>query len=196
MEKTPLIPIQPMELDIWHEDGAVVVADKPKGLKVAPDAPTESATLANALLGSNRWLAEMQTSLRPGIIYGMSALDRGLVVVAKSDESVGPLRDSYQAGQFSFSYRVVLPADLPVPDHQAVTIVDRQEYGQRLVLDIDSTIGDSQVLRRDWLGIEPHDPNEYFVLYRVDIPLKSQPVTVALGQRIALPTLELFTVPP
>ena len=86
-DKTPIAAIGDLAVTIWHEDGAVVVADKPATMAVHPADAGAANTLVNALLGCNRWLAEMETSYQPGVIYHLNPADRGLVVVAKNDEA-------------------------------------------------------------------------------------------------------------
>jgi 23S rRNA-/tRNA-specific pseudouridylate synthase len=195
-DKTPIAAIGDLAVTIWHEDGAVVVADKPATMAVHPADAGAANTLVNALLGCNRWLAEMETSYQPGVIYHLNPADRGLVVVAKNDEAADSLRQAYRENQWLFSFRVRLSAAQPLAESGQVKVWDRRVYPDgTAVVDIDTPIGDSDELRRTWLGTEEVN-DTFFFLYRVDVPEDRGPVTVALGERRPLPAIELYTAPP
>lgn len=194
MDKTPKIPISVMSLDLWYEGPTFVVADKPKGMAVHPPDAEGSGTLVNGLLQSNRWLAEMETSHTPGVIHRLMPSDRGLVLVAKSDEMAETLRHLYQNRKVTFSYRVSIPQNVTPRTVDSVTVYDHQVYDDIAVWDIDSPLGDTGELRADWLGQQQMDA--YFVCYRMDIPAPQKPIRVGLGERIWLPAIDLYTVPP
>ncbi len=111
VEKIPKIPVTPMALNLWYEGPAFVVADKPRGMAVHPEATDGIDTLVNGLLQSNRWLADMETSHSPGVIHWLMPMDRGLVLVAKSDEVADTLRQLYRDQAITFSYRVRMPRE-------------------------------------------------------------------------------------
>ena len=73
-------------LAIVHEDGDVVVIDKPAGLVVHPSAGHETGTLVNALIhhcGAS--LSGINGVLRPGIVHRLDKDTSGLLVIAKND---------------------------------------------------------------------------------------------------------------
>ena len=194
MEKTPKIPATPMALDIWYESGDFVVADKPAGMAVYPETTGDHHTVVNGLLQSNRWLAEMEHSEAPGVIHKLQSEDRGLVLVAKSDDTVKALRKIYSDHGMTFSYRVRTPRDTVPRNIPQVTIRDHHVYDEGAVWDIDSPLGDTAQLRRDWLG--EGGESTYFVAYAIDAPGPPKHVRVAMGDRRWLPSLELYTIPP
>ncbi len=194
MEKTPKIAVTTMPLDIWYEGADFVVTDKPPGMAVHPDTPAERHTLVNGLLQSNRWLAEMETSHAPGVIHRLAPDDRGLVVVAKKDETVNALRALYQDRAMTFSYRVRVSPTMMPEATPWVTVHDHQVYDDMAVWDIDSPIGDTVRLRQEWLNDAA--VGAAFVLYRIDIPGPAKRVQIGLGARRWLPALDLYTIPP
>lgn len=195
-DKLPLAAIADFAADIWHEDGAVVVADKPRGMAVVPPDAVASDTLINALLGSNRWLADMESSYAPGVIYPINPGDRGLVAVAKNEAAAEQLRRAYRDRQWLFSFRVRLPAGETLVETPLVHVKDRRAYPDGTTLiDIDSPIGDTDELRQRWLE-RGHAAGSFFCLYRVTIPEPAGNVMVALGERIPLPAIELYSAPP
>ncbi len=85
------VPAEPqpedIELAVVHEDGHLIVVNKPAGLVVHPGAGTSSGTLVNALLGRVRDLSGVGGVLRPGIVHRLDKGTSGLLVVAKDDEA-------------------------------------------------------------------------------------------------------------
>lgn len=194
MEKTPKIAVTTMPLDVWYEGADFVVADKPAGMAVHPETPEDCHTLANGLLQSNRWLAEMETSHTPGVIHRLAPDDRGLVVVAKSDETVDALRALYRDQAMTFSYRVRLSPAMTPAKTPLVTVHDHQVYDGVAVWDIDSPVGDTARLRQEWLN--DATAQAAFILYCIDIPGPAKRIQVGLGSRRWLPALDLYTIPP
>jgi len=85
------VPAQPQPEDIdvavVHEDGHLIVVNKPAGLVVHPGAGTAGGTLVNALLRHVRDLSGVGGVLRPGIVHRLDKGTSGLLVVAKDDET-------------------------------------------------------------------------------------------------------------
>ena len=118
-------------LNIVHEDDALIVIDKPKGLVVHPAAGNRSGTLVNALI------AHCGTSLsgiggvkRPGIVHRLDKDTTGLMVVAKTDRAhralsaqfadhgrSGPLERAYLAFVWGVPERPKGTIDAPLDRH-------------------------------------------------------------------------------
>jgi len=75
---------QAMELDIVHEDAALIVVNKPAGLVVHPGAGNRSHTLQNALLAHDPALARVP---RAGLVHRLDKDTSGLLVVARTPEA-------------------------------------------------------------------------------------------------------------
>jgi len=194
MDKIPLIAINPEPVQLWYEGPTFLIAEKPSELAVHPVDANGQDGLVNRLLQANRWLAEMETSHTPGVIHVIAPGDRGLVLIAKSDEMALTLRNLYHDSRIIFSYRVRIPISVIPETHGAVSIFDHQTYHDQAIWDIDTPIGDTQQLRHEWLGDQA--PEAFFVLYRMSVPAPGKTITVGLGERIWLPTIDLYTVPP
>ena len=72
---------EPMDLDIVHEDDAVLVVNKPAGLVVHPGAGNPSGTLMNGLLHHSARLEEVP---RAGIIHRIDKDTSGLLLIART----------------------------------------------------------------------------------------------------------------
>ncbi|HEX9023146.1 MAG TPA: RluA family pseudouridine synthase [Geobacteraceae bacterium] len=87
----PPAPVEPVAeaipLEILHEDGDLVVVNKPAGMVVHPGAGNPAGTLVNALLGHCRDLAGVGGELRPGIVHRIDKDTSGVLVAAKNDQA-------------------------------------------------------------------------------------------------------------
>jgi 23S rRNA-/tRNA-specific pseudouridylate synthase len=191
----PLLPVDDqLAIDLWYEGPTFLIADKPFGIPVYPAKSQSQGTLVNALLQSNRWLAEMETSVSPGVIHVLRPEDRGLTLVAKSDDMASDLRELYQKGAITFSYRVQVPCSISPRATDAARIFDTHAYGDLTVYDIDSPLGDTEELARIWLGTEAMSPAR-FICYRMTVPTSTKAFQIGLGERILLPDVDLYTAP-
>ena len=75
---------QPIPLDIVHEDGDILVINKPAGLVVHPGAGNPEGTLLNALLNH---APKLSTLPRAGIVHRLDKDTSGLLVVAKTERA-------------------------------------------------------------------------------------------------------------
>jgi len=83
-------------LDIVHEDDSLLVVNKTAGLVVHPAAGVQSGTLANALAFHFQNLPGGSTGSRPGIVHRLDRDTSGLLVVAKTEESMQNLSDQFR----------------------------------------------------------------------------------------------------
>jgi len=88
---------EPIPLDIYYEDGDVVVVNKPRGMVVHPAAGNYTGTLVNALLYHCRDLSGINGVMRPGIVHRLDKDTSGLIMAAKNDAAhtglAGQLKD-------------------------------------------------------------------------------------------------------
>ncbi|MFQ6092470.1 MAG: RluA family pseudouridine synthase [bacterium] len=85
-EKLSVAP-EDIPLDIFFEDDALLVINKPAGMVVHPAAGNTSGTLVNALLHHCDRLSSLGGPLRPGIVHRLDKDTSGLLVVAKTDSA-------------------------------------------------------------------------------------------------------------
>jgi len=85
----PAAPVpEDIPLRIVHEDGDIIVIDKPAGLVVHPAAGNWTGTLVNALLAHcGDTLSGIGGVRRPGIVHRLDKDTSGLIVVAKNDRA-------------------------------------------------------------------------------------------------------------
>ncbi len=100
---------QPIPLRVIHEDGDVIVVDKPAGLVVHPAAGNPDGTLVNALLahcGSS--LSGIGGAARPGIVHRLDKDTSGLMVIAKHDRAHAALARQFADRTLSRRYGAVV----------------------------------------------------------------------------------------
>lgn len=96
---------QPMELDIRHEDDAVIVVNKPAGLVVHPAMGSPDRTLVNALIAHcGESLSGIGGVRRPGIVHRLDKDTSGLLVAAKTDAAHACLAAQFKARSISRRY--------------------------------------------------------------------------------------------
>ncbi|MDR0137287.1 RluA family pseudouridine synthase [Metabacillus idriensis] len=76
-----------MNLDIYYEDGDVLVVNKPKGMVVHPAPGHLSGTLVNGLMSHCKDLSGINGVMRPGIVHRIDKDTSGLLMVAKNDKA-------------------------------------------------------------------------------------------------------------
>jgi 23S rRNA pseudouridine1911/1915/1917 synthase len=118
-------------LTIVHEDDALIVIDKPKGLVVHPAAGNQTGTLVNALIAHcGASLSGIGGVKRPGIVHRLDKDTTGLLVVAKNDRAhrklsaqfadhgrTGPLERAYLAFVWGAPDRPKGTIDAPIDRH-------------------------------------------------------------------------------
>jgi 23S rRNA pseudouridine1911/1915/1917 synthase len=117
-------------LAVVHEDAALIVIDKPKGLVVHPAAGHASGTLVNALIAHcGDSLSGIGGVKRPGIVHRLDKDTTGLMVVAKTDRAhralskqfedklEGPLERGYLAFVWGVPDRPRGTIDAPLDRH-------------------------------------------------------------------------------
>jgi 23S rRNA pseudouridine1911/1915/1917 synthase len=73
-------------LNVFYEDEAIIVINKPSGMTVHPAAGNYSGTLANALMHRFKELSDINPG-RPGIVHRLDRDTSGLIVVAKTNQA-------------------------------------------------------------------------------------------------------------
>lgn len=104
---------QDIPLDVVHEDGDIIVINKPSGMVVHPAAGNPDGTLVNALLyhcGDS--LSGVGGVARPGIVHRIDKDTSGLLVVAKNDEAHLSLSEQLKTHEVSRVYHAIVVGHL------------------------------------------------------------------------------------
>jgi 23S rRNA pseudouridine1911/1915/1917 synthase len=110
---------QDIPLTILHEDGAIVVVDKPAGMIVHPAKGHWEGTLASALAHHFGTLSGRGGPTRPGIVHRLDRDTSGAIVVAKNDQSHDALAAQFKSRQVDKEYLAIV-AGAPDRDRDVI----------------------------------------------------------------------------
>ncbi|MFO7815370.1 MAG: RluA family pseudouridine synthase [Halanaerobiales bacterium] len=102
-----------MDLDIIYEDETIILINKPVGLLVHPVKGNRTDTLVNALLAYSEKLGNINGTIRPGIVHRLDKNTSGVIVVAKTQESLVNLQKQFRQRKTKKLYRTILKGILP-----------------------------------------------------------------------------------
>lgn len=135
-EELDVLP-EEMDLDIYYEDGDVLVVNKPKGMVVHPAPGHASGTLVNGLMAHCKDLSGINGVLRPGIVHRIDKDTSGLLMVAKNDMAHESLVDQLVEKTVTRKYQAIVHGTIPhdygtvdaplgrdPKDRQSMTVVD------------------------------------------------------------------------
>ncbi|WP_033829285.1 RluA family pseudouridine synthase [Bacillus andreraoultii] len=102
-----------MNLDIYYEDGDVLVVNKPRGMVVHPAPGHVSGTLVNGLLAHCKDLSGINGIMRPGIVHRIDKDTSGLLMVAKNDYSHERLVEQLVEKSVTRKYEAIVHGVIP-----------------------------------------------------------------------------------
>ncbi|MBD3858119.1 RluA family pseudouridine synthase [Bacillus sp. 28A-2] len=102
------VEAEPMDLDIYYEDGDVLVVNKPRGMVVHPAPGHVSGTLVNGLMAHCNDLSGINGVMRPGIVHRIDKDTSGLLMVAKNDMAHESLVNQLVAKTVTRKYTAVV----------------------------------------------------------------------------------------
>jgi len=108
-----------MDLDIFYEDGDVLVVNKPKGMVVHPAPGHVSGTLVNGLMAHCKDLSGINGVMRPGIVHRIDKDTSGLLMVAKNDMAHESLVNQLVAKTVTRKYKAIVHGVIP-HDHGTI----------------------------------------------------------------------------
>lgn len=106
-------------LSILHEDGELIVVNKPAGMVVHLGAGHEDGTLVNALLHHAGSLSTGSEEHRPGIVHRLDKETSGCIVVAKNDRVHSALASAFAERRVKKTYLAIVRG---LPRHRRGTI--------------------------------------------------------------------------
>lgn len=107
-EKDKTIKAEPIPLSIVHEDEALLVINKPKGMVVHPTESQTSNTLVNGLLHYCNSLSDVNGIERPGIVHRLDKDTSGLIVIAKNNDVHLHLQRQFQQRTVKRIYEAIV----------------------------------------------------------------------------------------
>lgn len=127
--RPPPVPVR------WADEHLAVVA-KPAGLVVHPGAGVADGTLVDALRAQGLSLADTGDPQRPGIVHRLDRGTSGLLLVASSDEAVGPLQAAIAAREVTRRYTALVDG-VPSPARATIDAPLARERARRTRMGVD-----------------------------------------------------------
>ena len=128
----PAVPVpENIPLNIVHEDGDLLVLDKPPGLVVHPAPGHAAGTLVNALLWHCRDLGGVGGVERPGIVHRLDKDTSGLLVVAKNDVAMAGLVRLFQEGDIVKEYMALVHGKPPKMSGTLSSLIGRHPSNRK-----------------------------------------------------------------
>lgn len=126
IEKGVEVVPQPMDLNIVYEDPYVIVLDKPKGVVVHPARGHPDHTLVNGLLYHCKNLpSSPKSKIRPGVIHRLDKDTTGLLVFAKTDESLSFLAREVERRNIRREYLAIVWGDIGMKEGEIEAPIGR-----------------------------------------------------------------------
>ncbi len=113
---SPRVEPEPMPLRVMYEDDEVLVVDKPAGLPTHPGAGHSDHTLANALLAHRPSLRGIGDPDRPGLAHRLDKDTSGLVMVAKTEQTLRALSGQLKARSIVKRYIALVKGRVEPPE--------------------------------------------------------------------------------
>ncbi len=101
-----------IDLDIFYEDDALLVINKPIGMTVHPAKGAHSGTLVNALLNYSNQLSDVNSDVRPGIVHRLDKETSGLIIVAKDNITHTKLAKQFQRHEVQKQYVALVQGEI------------------------------------------------------------------------------------
>ncbi|MDD3546359.1 MAG: RluA family pseudouridine synthase [Kiritimatiellae bacterium] len=128
----PAVPVpEEIPLSIIHEDGDLLVLDKPPGLVVHPAPGHAAGTLVNALLWHCRDLGGVGGVERPGIVHRLDKDTSGILVVAKNDAAMAGLVGLFQSGGIVKEYLALVHGAPPERSGTVRSLIGRHPQNRK-----------------------------------------------------------------
>lgn len=108
-----LLPPEPRDLEILHEDDWLIVINKPPDLVVHPCGNYVSGSLANALQAHFDRLTQLKGLVRPGIVHRLDRLTSGVMVCTKDHLAHRKLGIHFEQGRVLKNYLALVHGEIP-----------------------------------------------------------------------------------
>jgi 23S rRNA pseudouridine1911/1915/1917 synthase len=130
----------PEPIHVVHEDPHIIVLDKPPNLVVHPGPGNQSNTLVNRLLYHFPDLKDVgEDPLRPGIVHRLDKDTSGLILVARTSQSLDFLQKEFKDHRVEKTYMALVSgANLPDNGEISLPVGRHPKHRKRMAVTPDS----------------------------------------------------------
>jgi 23S rRNA pseudouridine1911/1915/1917 synthase len=108
-----LLPPEPRDLEIIHEDDWLIVVNKPAGIVVHPCGNYVSGSLANVLQAHFDRQTQLKGLVRPGVVHRLDRLTSGVMVCTKDHLAHRKLGIHFEEGRVLKNYLALVHGVIP-----------------------------------------------------------------------------------
>lgn len=120
-----------MKLKIIYEDENLLAIDKPAGIVVFPEEKTKEKTLIDYLLEEYPAIKNAGESPRYGIVHRLDKDTSGILLAAKSNETLNFLQKQFEGGKVAKKYLVLVVGSLKADQGVIETLMGRSQKDRR-----------------------------------------------------------------
>lgn len=120
-----------MDIKIIYEDKDLLVVDKPAGVVVFPEGQTKEKTLIDYLLEKYPNLADIGSPPRSGIVHRLDKDTSGILLVAKTSESLIFLQNQFINREVEKKYVCLVEGDIKEDRGEIKTLIGRAQGDKR-----------------------------------------------------------------
>ena len=122
------------KLEIIHEDGDLLIINKPARIIMHPGAGNYDKTIVNALMHYDKdSLSNIGDELRPGIVHRIDKNTSGLVVIAKNNETHENLSKQFSDHTITRVYQLLIWGKLRPSSGKIDTFITRSSKNRQLM---------------------------------------------------------------
>ncbi|MFC1663709.1 RluA family pseudouridine synthase [Patescibacteria group bacterium] len=115
-----------MELKTIYEDENVLVVDKPAGIIVYSEKPTEEETLIDFLLKNYPHLKNFGKDPRHGIVHRLDKDTSGIILIAKNDKALSFLQNQFKSQKVVKKYFALVVGNIKEKNGTIKTLIGRE----------------------------------------------------------------------
>jgi len=120
-----------MDFNIIYEDENILVIDKPAGITVFPEEPTDEKTLIDYLLEKFPYTKDAGQAPRHGIAHRLDKDTSGIILVAKNNKTLDFLQAQFQEGKIVKKYIALIAGHLKTDKGKIETLIGRSPKDRR-----------------------------------------------------------------
>ena len=120
-----------MQIKTVYEDKNVLVIDKPAGITVFPEEPSDVKTLVDYIIETFPYLKDVGSSPRYGIVHRIDKDTSGILIVAKNNKEFEFLQKQFKERKIEKKYIALAVGEIKSSNGEIETLIGRSPKDRR-----------------------------------------------------------------